>query len=168
MLRGGKPSEFAPIPVAELSKYVFAFRVILLFLLCALVRGARLCRLRRGVFGPADGLWLTLDIFLCADPSAQLPKNSASHLRALFRSTQWSLFLFCSVPLFVAAVENKRRGLAVLVVAGMALQRSAAALLTQSTTNIALAVMALRPMWIVVSMVAGAHQHRQRGAQQLV
>ena len=168
MLRGEKSSHFALISGAELSKYVFAFRVILLFLLCAVVRGARLCRLRRGVFVPSDGLWIILDIFLCADPSAQLPEDPASHLRALFRSVQWSLFLFCGVPLFVAAAERERRGLAVLVVAGMALQRSTAALLTQSTTNIALAVMALRPMWIVVSMVAGARQHRRRGAQRVV
>ena len=131
MLRGEKSSEFTPISSAELSKYVFAFRVTLLFLLCAVVRGARLCRLRRGVFSHSDGFWIILDIFLCADPSAQLPKDSANHLRALFRSTQWSLFLFCGVPLFLAAAERERRGLAVLVVAGMALQRSAAALLTR-------------------------------------
>ena len=168
MLRGSKSSEFAPIPAAELSKYVFAFRVILLFLLCALVRGARLCRLRRGVFGSADGLWIILDIFLCADPSAQLPEDPASHMRALFRSAQWSLFLFCGVPLFVAAAESQRRGLAALVVAGVALQRSAAALLTQSTTDIALALLALRPMWLVASMMVGARQHRRRGAQHLV
>ncbi len=168
MLRGSKSSEFAPIPAAELSKYVFAFRVILLFLLCAVVRGARLCRLRRGVFGSADGLWIILDIFLCADPSAQLPKDSARHLRALFRSAQWSLFLFCGVPLFVAAAESQRHGLAALVVAGVALQRSAAALLTQSTTDIALALLALRPMWLVASMMVGARQHRRRGAQHLV
>lgn len=168
MLRGGKSTEFAPIPAAELSKYVFAFRVILLFLLCALVRGARLCRLRRGVFGPADGLWITLDVFLCADPSAQLPGDPASHLRALFRSAQWSLFLFCGVPLFVAAAESRRRGLAALVVGFMALQRSAVALLTQSTTNIGLAVLALRPMWLAASMIVAARPDRRRGAQHLV
>ena len=168
MLRGGKSNQSAPIPAAELSRYVFAFRVILLFLLCAVVRGARLCRLRRGVFGPADGLWITLDVFLCADPSAQLPEDPASHLRALFRSAQWSLFLFCGVPLFVAAAESQRRGLAALVVAGMALQRSAAALLAQSTTNIGLAVLTLRPMWLVASMMVGAHQHRRRGEERVV
>ena len=168
MLRGGKSTEFAPISAVELSKYVFAFRVILLFLLCALVRGARLCRLRRGVFGPADGLWITLDVFLCADPSAQLPEDPASHLRALFRSAQWSLFLFCGVPLFVTAAERQRRGLAALFVAGMALQRSAVALLTQSTTSIGLAVLALRPMWLVASMVVGARQHRRRGEEHVV
>ena len=168
MLRGEKSSEFTPISSAELSKYVFALSCDpALSAVCSRPRREalqapprRLQPLRRFLDYP--------DIFLCADPSAQLPKDSANHLRALFRSTQWSLFLFCGVPLFLAAAERERRGLAVLVVAGMALQRSAAALLTQSTTNIALAVMALRPMWIVVSMVAGAREHRRRGAQHLV
>ena len=155
-------------PVVELSRYLFVVRAILLFILCAVVRGARLCRLRRGVFGPADGLWIALDVFLCADPSLQLPKDPASHLRALFRSTRWSLFLFCGVPLFVAAAESRRRGLAALVVAGMALQRSAAALLTRSTTDIGLAVLALRPMWLVASMVVGARQPRRCGEEHVV
>jgi len=126
------------------------------------------CRLRRGVFGFSDGLWITLDALLCADPIWRVPPDPASHLRALFRSTRWSLFLFCGVPLFVAAAESRRRGLAALVVAGMALQRSAAALLTQSTTDIGLAVLALRPMWLVASMVVGARQPRRRGEEHVV
>jgi len=72
------------------------------------------------------------------------------------------------VPLFVAAAESRRRGLAALVVAGMALQRSAAALLTQSTTDIGLAVLALRPMWLVASMVVGARQPRRPGEEHVV
>ena len=142
----------------ELSKCVFVFRAVLLCLFCALVRGARLCRLRKDVFGHADGVWILLDVVLCADPTLQLPINADNHVRALLRSTQWSLFLFAGVPLFVTAAEKGKRGLAVLAVACMALQRSAAAMLTQNSIDVALALLALRPMWLVVSMVVGTQK----------
>lgn len=168
MLRGGKSSEFTPIPAAELSKYVFGFRATLLFLLCVVVRGARVCKLRRGVFGLADSLWITLDVFLSANPLWRLPQDPGTHLGALFRSTRWSLFLFCGVPLFVAAAERQRRGLAVLVVVCMTLQRSTAALLTHSPDHVGLAILALRPMWLAASMIVGARPDRRRGDQHVV
>ena len=166
MLLKNDTGTFAYPSNAELSGYLFAVRVILLFIVCALVRGARVCRLRRGVFGSLDSLWVALDALLCADPIWHAPRDPATHLRALFRSARLSLFLFGGVPLFVAAAERRRRGLAVLVVAVVALQRSATALLTQNPSHLALAAMTLRPMWLAASLVAGAKP--ERGAKHVV
>lgn len=166
MLRGGNLTEF--VPVSNLTTYVFVFRATLLLLLCVVVRGARACKLRRGVFGPADSLWITLDVLLCANPLWRLPRDPATHLGALFRSTRWSLFMFCGVPLFVALAERRRRGLAALVVVCMTLQRSTAALLTHSPNHVGLAILALRPMWLVASLVVAARPDRRRGSQHVV
>ena len=152
--------------VTVMSKNLFALRLLLLFIVCLLVRGSRLCKLRRGVFGPADGLWIAADACLCADPLWRLPSNPAAHLRALALSAQWALFLFAGVPLFVAAAERRRRGLAVVAVAAMALQRSAAALLSRSPVSVALAVCTLRPMWVAATMV-GARAPRESAARQI-
>ena len=98
--------ELSDSMVTVMSKNLFALRLLLLFIVCLLVRGSRLCKLRRGVFGPADGLWIAADACLCADPLWRLPSNPAAHLRALALSAQWALFLFAGVPLFVAAAER--------------------------------------------------------------
>lgn len=152
----------------ELSVYLFVVRVILLFIVCALVRGARVCRLRRGVFRSTDGLWVLLDVLLCANPLWRAPSDPATHLRAFFYSIRFSLFLFGGVPLFVAAAERKRRGLTALVVGFMALQRSATAMLTQSPTHAALAALTLRPLWLATEILNGARETRCRGEEHVV
>lgn len=168
MLLKNNTRTLAYLSPSELSGYLFTVRLILLFIVCALVRGARVCKLRRGVFGPPDTLWVSLDVLLCANPMWRAPTDPATHLRAFFHSTRLSLFLFGGVPLFVAATEHKRRGLAVLVISFMALQRSAAAMLTQNPSHVALAALTLRPMWLTAAMMVDARAKRHRGEEHVV
>lgn len=138
----------------EVSQYFFAVRLLLLVAICALLRGGRVCKLRRSLFGPADGLWIAVDAVLCANPFLRVPDDSATQLRELYTSARLSLFLFGAVPLFLVAAERKRRGLAVLLVAVVALQRSATAMVTKNPVHALIAALTVRPVWLAATLLS--------------